>query len=72
MSVIRATLVFGCSYSHSFKDSNRSIKRYRLFYAAELIWADINRITEKYGTRQWRGKMYDRVKNWLKRRKERL
>ena len=33
---------------------------------------DINRITEKYGTRKWRGKMYDRVKNWLKRRKERL
>ena len=33
---------------------------------------DINRITEKYGRRQWRGRIYGRIKHFLKRKKERL
>ena len=33
---------------------------------------DINRICEKYGKRQWRGRIYGRIKHWLKRKKERL
>ena len=33
---------------------------------------DINRITEKYGKRRWRGRIYGRVKHWLRSKKERL
>ena len=33
---------------------------------------DINRITEKYGRRRWRGRIYGRVKHWLRNTKERL
>tara|TARA_R110000824_G_scaffold215464_3_gene401942 strand:+ start:916 stop:1587 length:672 start_codon:yes stop_codon:yes gene_type:complete len=33
---------------------------------------DINRICEKYGKRQWRGRIYGRIKSWLKRKKDRL
>ena len=33
---------------------------------------DINRITEKYGRRKWRGRIYSRVKHFLRNKKARL
>ena len=57
--------------THDSMDKN-SVMWFQYNGQMHLSKYDINRITEKYGTRKWRGKMYDRVKNWLKRRKERL
>ena len=33
---------------------------------------DINRITEKYGKRKWRGRIYSRIKQLIRNKKERL
>ena len=57
--------------THDAMDRN-SVMWFQYNGQMNLSKYDINRITEKYGKRKWRGTIYSRVKNWLKRRKERL
>ena len=57
--------------THDAYDTN-SVMWWQYNGKMNLSSYDVNRICEKYGRRQWRGRMYGRIKRLIKRKKERL
>ena len=57
--------------THDAYDTN-SVMWWQYNGKMNLSSYDVNRITEKYGRRQWRGRIYGRIKRLIKRKKERL
>jgi len=57
--------------THDVSDRN-SVMWYQYNGRMNLTKYDINRITEKYGRRHWRGRIYTRIKQLIRSKKERL
>ena len=57
--------------THDVTDKN-SVMWWQYNGQMNLSSYDINRITEKYGRRKWRGRIYGRIKQLIRNKKERL
>ena len=57
--------------THDVSDRN-SVMWYQYNGRMNLTKYDINRICEKYGRRKWSGRIYSRIKQLIRRKKERL
>ena len=57
--------------THDVSDK-RSVMWWQYNGQMNLSVYDINRICEKYGRRKWRGRIYSRIKQLIRRKKERL